>query len=103
MRNYSRGAASPSLFETKEPSMRSRGRMVILLLPLCALIGCGGESSGDPSISGVTPNRAYLARTTEVTISGFATHWNDAAEVDFGAGIDVVRKIVASPTGIVAT
>ncbi len=80
-----------------------------------ALGACGGPSShdaadsgtvdaapGTPSVSGIVPSRVFLARTTQVTLSGFATHWSDATRVDFGPGITVEQLVAASPTALVA-
>lgn len=63
----------------------------------------GQEPSLDASISAVIPNKVFLARTLDVTVSGFGTNWTDATKVEFGAGIVVSSQTVASPTAIVAT
>lgn len=97
--------------------MRWSSKLVICSLSLLALFaGCGGDPQtgpqgpqgvpgpgGDPSISGVEPRSVFLERTVDVTLSGYSTTWTDAAEVDFGAGINVAKKIVASSTSIIAT
>lgn len=100
--------------------MRSSSKLVILSLSLLALFaGCGGDPQtgpqgpagpqgtpgpgGDASISGVAPRSVFAERTVDVTLSGYSTTWTDAAELDFGAGINVANKIVASPTSIIAT
>lgn len=61
--------------------------------------GLGGE----PSVSGITPGRAYLARKVDVTLSGNGTKWAEGTTVDFGAGIKVDKLVVASPTALVAS
>jgi hypothetical protein len=62
----------------------------------------GGEGETDPSVSAVFPNRVFLSRTADVSISGFGTKWTNAAKVDFGAGVTVNSVVVASSTAIVA-
>src|SRR5579859_1545617 len=67
--------------------------------------GPAGSTTGagaTPSISGVEPPLAFLARSSHVTISGYATSWTDATKVDFGPGITVSNVHAASPTAIVA-
>ena len=56
-----------------------------------------------PSISAVIPDHVFVARTSEVTISGYATNWTTASKpvVDFGPNIKVTNTIVASPTSLV--
>ena len=56
-----------------------------------------------PSISAVIPDHAFLARNTEVTVSGYGTNWSAASKPtpDFGANIKVTNVIVASPTSLV--
>lgn len=108
------------------------GKVVYMMCALAASaalsIGCSGDpgdrgapgaegpqgapgdkgDQGDPgndgieSVSAVSPRVSYLDRQVEVSISGNATNWTDAAKVDFGAGINVDDTIVASPTSIVA-
>lgn len=66
--------------------------------------GEDGQSSGAdiaPSVNAVSPNRAFRDRTVEVTISGYATEWTDAATIDFGPGVTVNSKKAASPTALV--
>jgi hypothetical protein len=53
------------------------------------------------SISGVTPDRAFLARTADVSISGYGTNWSKSTKVDFGKDITVNKVTVASPTALV--
>jgi hypothetical protein len=60
----------------------------------------GGDASA--SISGITPPQSFLARTTEVTISGYGTNWSSTTTVDFGADVMVNKLTVASPTALVA-
>ena len=65
--------------------------------------GPAGENAvGEPSISSVTPSKAFLGRKAEVVISGNGTTWDDSTTVDFGAGVTVASKVVASPTAIIA-
>ncbi|MDI1446108.1 hypothetical protein [Polyangium sp. 6x1] len=96
-----------------------KSRVGLLSLSLVALfaLGCSGEAgpagpagqpgaegpSADPSINAITPGKAFIARQTEVTISGFNTTWTEATTLDFGPGVTVVKKTNASPTAIVAT
>jgi hypothetical protein len=63
----------------------------------------GPNASNDPSVSGVVPSRAFLARKADVTISGFGTRWDATTKVDFGQGVVVDKVTVASPTAIVAS
>jgi hypothetical protein len=62
----------------------------------------GGDGVTDPSVSAVFPNRVFLSRTADISISGFGTKWTDTAKVDFGAGVTVNSLVVASSTAIVA-
>jgi hypothetical protein len=55
-----------------------------------------------PSVSAIIPSRVFLARTTQVTLSGYATHWSAGTKVDFGPGITVEDVVAASPTALVA-
>lgn len=61
----------------------------------------GGGGSATASISGITPANAFLARSAEVTISGYGTNWSSATTVDFGANVKVDKITVASPTALV--
>ncbi|HSQ67504.1 MAG TPA: hypothetical protein VLM85_30045 [Polyangiaceae bacterium] len=56
-----------------------------------------------PSLSGVFPSSAFLARSADVLLSGFATNFSPAATVDFGAGVTVKSVSVSSPTALVAS
>jgi hypothetical protein len=80
-----------------------------------AVEACGAPSAHDaadsgaaeaapetPSVSGIVPSRVFLARTTQVTLSGYATHWSSTTKVDFGPGITVEDLVAASPTALVA-
>ncbi|MDC0749062.1 hypothetical protein [Polyangium mundeleinium] len=92
------------------------GLLSLSLVTLFAL-GCSGDAgpqgpagqpgeegpSADPSISAVTPGKVFISRRADITISGFNTTWTDAASLDFGPGVTVVDKKIASPTAIVAT
>jgi hypothetical protein len=87
-----------------------------VLMAMAGAIGaCGAPSGHDaadsgtvdagpetPSVSGIVPSSIFLARTTQVTLSGYATHWSDATKVDFGPGITVEQLVAASPTALVA-
>ncbi len=74
--------------------------------------GAKGEP-GDPqapSISAVTPNEVFLARTMDVTLSGFGTDWSEDTTVVFDTesapdevDIEVLGVRWASPTALVAT
>jgi hypothetical protein len=63
--------------------------------------GVDGGTGVAPSVSGITPASAFLARSGEVTISGYGTNWTSATTVDFGADIKVDKITVASPTALV--
>ena len=64
--------------------------------------GAGFDGAIPQSISAVTPDHVFLARTIDVTISGYGTSWSSATKVDFGDPAIKVNKItVASPTGLV--
>lgn len=93
-----------------------KNRIVMLGASLLALysLGCSGDPgpagpkgdegpSSDPSINAIVPNKVFLARSLDVTVSGFNTNWTEATKVDFGAGIVVLKQTIASPTAIVAT
>jgi hypothetical protein len=54
-----------------------------------------------PGISGVEPYLAYLARSGELTISGYATKWSEATAVDLGAGITVTSLQAPSPMALI--
>lgn len=65
--------------------------------------GLDGGAGLTPSVSAVIPDHTFLARNTEVTISGYATNWSASNKptVDFGPNITVTNTIVASPTSLV--
>lgn len=52
------------------------------------------------SISSVAPAAVTQGSEYDVTLSGFATSWNDSAVVSFGEGITVTRTKAASPTSL---
>jgi Quinohemoprotein amine dehydrogenase, alpha subunit domain III len=61
-------------------------------------------SQGGPShasVSAIIPDVAYLARSSDVTISGYATTWSLTTRVDLGAGITVTGVHPASPTSLI--
>lgn len=62
----------------------------------------GSSGTENPSVSGVTPGKAFLARKLDVTVSGYGTSWSSTTTIDFGAGIKVNSITVASPTALVA-
>jgi hypothetical protein len=62
----------------------------------------GTGAAGTASISAVIPNHAFVERTINVTVSGYATSWTDATTLDFGTGITVKSVHAASPTSLVA-
>jgi hypothetical protein len=53
-------------------------------------------------VSAIVPPRVFLARRTQVTLSGYATRWSGSTKVDFGPGITVDDLVAASPTALVA-
>ena len=57
---------------------------------------------GDPSISSVLPGTVYRQHDVNVTISGFATEFDEASEPTFGEGIEVVSLEIVSPTALLA-
>jgi hypothetical protein len=59
--------------------------------------------TGTPSLSGVGPESAFLARTLDVTLSGSNTAWTGGVKADFGEKIVVNALTVASPTALVAS
>jgi hypothetical protein len=64
----------------------------------------GSGTALTPSVSGITPPQSFLARTTELTISGYGTSWSSSTTVDFGGTDIAVNKItVASPTALVVS
>jgi hypothetical protein len=64
--------------------------------------GASGSATVNPSLSGITPERTFLSRTIDVTISGYGTNWSSTTTVDFGTDITVNKLTVASPTALVA-
>lgn len=94
-----------------------RNRIERWTLPLLALFAWGCSDGGtvvasstnepppevDASISAVIPNKVFLGRMVDVTISGAGTKWTDTTKVNFGAGITVLNQTVASTSAIVAT
>lgn len=94
-----------------------RNRLKPSALPLIALFawGCtdGGtvvaSSTNEPpptseaSISAVIPNKVFLGRMLDVTISGEGTKWTETTKVSFGPNISVLNQTVASTSAIVAT
>lgn len=62
----------------------------------------GPAGTDNPSVSAITPNRAFLERRSQVTISGYGTEWTTAPTVSFdGGGVTVDNVQVASPTSLV--
>ena len=55
-----------------------------------------------PSIGSITPLFLYREHADRVVITGSGTSWTSAAEIDLGAGVEVIQATVASPTAIVA-
>ena len=86
-----------------------------LVIAALALAACGDGDDDDntthvpdaaplmPSVSAVIPSSAFLGREVTVTISGYATGWDDDTTVDFGEGVTVEDVHPASATGLVAT
>jgi hypothetical protein len=60
----------------------------------------GGGGNGSPSVSAVSPDHGFLARTTDLDLSGYGTAWSASTTVDFGAGIKVNKVTAASTTGL---
>lgn len=65
--------------------------------------GENGSFDGTASVSGVFPGSAFLGGTVEVTLSGFATEWDESTTISFGDGVTVSNVRVASPTALIAT
>lgn len=62
----------------------------------------GQDATAEPSVSAITPNRAFLERSSQVTISGYGTRWETAPAVSFdGGGVTVDNVEVASPTSLI--
>jgi hypothetical protein len=93
----------------------ARSFTAVALVAMAGAVACGGPSGHDaadsgaveaapqaPSVSSIVPSRVFLARSTQVTLSGYATHWSTATKVDFGPGITVEELVAASPTALVA-
>jgi hypothetical protein len=73
------------------------------VLAAVAGAGCANDTTGTtvmPSVSLVTPESAFLARTHDIIISGYATHWNDMTTVDFGPGVMINSVNAPSPTAL---
>lgn len=74
-------------------------------------VGCGSTTNTtityvldgglSPSVSAVIPESAFLARTRDITISGFDTNWTSKATVNFGIGVVINKMTVASATALV--
>ena len=50
-----------------------------------------------PSVGGVTPSHAFLARHREIVVNGYSTGWTAATRVDLGAGIDITNLSAPAP------
>src|SRR6185369_7367228 len=92
-----------------DPAMRR------IAFALVALVGCTGDAgpegpmgpqgpngTGTPSVSAITPNHAFPARSVDVVISGDDTAFDASTTVDFGAGITVDKLTVVSVTQLAA-
>jgi Quinohemoprotein amine dehydrogenase, alpha subunit domain III len=79
--------------------MRARTPLAGLVLAL-GLAACSAPAQLQPSVSSVEPSLVYLARTVDVHLAGFATHWTDATGVSFGDGVTVNGVTAASPTAL---
>ena len=89
--------------------------MRLLAIAVIALVGCTGDAgpegpegpqgpngTGTPSLSAISPNHAFAARTVDVVISGDDTAFDAATTIDFGAGITVDKLTVVSVTQLAA-
>jgi hypothetical protein len=94
--------------------MMKRSLFLAPVVSLLVLVACSSGDAGpkgdvgpagpvEPSISGIVPGRAFLARKVDVTISGSGTRWAEGTTADFGAGVTVDKLVVASPTALVAS
>ena len=50
-----------------------------------------------PSVGGVTPSHAFLARHREILVNGYSTSWTAATRVDLGAGIVITNLSAPTP------
>jgi hypothetical protein len=50
-----------------------------------------------PSVGGVTPSHAFLARHREILVNGYSTSWTAATRVDLGAGIIITNLSAPTP------
>ncbi|HZS40920.1 MAG TPA: hypothetical protein VFF06_29000, partial [Polyangia bacterium] len=74
-----------------------------LFAAVVAFAGCAPPAAPlEPSVSSISPPLVFLARTVDVHLAGFATHWSDATTVDFGDGVTVNRVTAASATALTA-
>jgi hypothetical protein len=64
--------------------------------------GNDGGTQLSPSVSSLEPSTAFLGRTLDVHLAGFATTWADSTTVSFGDGITVNKVTAGSATGITA-
>lgn len=63
----------------------------------------GPSGSDSASVSGVFPGAAFTGNSMDVTISGFATEWDETTTVSFGENVTVDNVTVASPTALIVT
>lgn len=62
----------------------------------------GDDAVTPPSVSAVIPSHAFLGRTVDLNIAGFATNWTSSATVAFSSqDITVNSVLAASATGLV--
>lgn len=83
---------------------------VIAFAGLITFAACGQRGAegppgpvwgGGPSISAINPGFVAAGTTQTLYLSGFGTDWSSAATVSMGAGIQVKKVSVASPTALV--
>jgi hypothetical protein len=54
-----------------------------------------------PAIAGVTPARAFLARHTEIVISGYSSHWDATTRADLGPNVTITNTSAPTPDMLV--
>jgi hypothetical protein len=54
-----------------------------------------------PVVASVAPARAFLARHTEIVVSGYSAHWDGSTRVDLGPGITITNTSAPQPDMLV--
>ncbi len=87
--------------------------LTVLLAGLVGASACTGDKGdpgpegppgvGEASISAILPYQVFQGRKKEIQIIGSGTAWDDTTPVDFGPGVTLKSKTVASPSSIIAS